>query len=169
MVRSGPKTIIPLFAADIIGLDVASIGIILSIGAAIDMTMFYPVGMIMDHFGRKFAIIPSFLIQGIGLLLIPLTASFSGLAIVAGFIGFGNGLGSGTMMTLGADLAPPDSRSEFLGMWRLIGDLGFTFGPLTAGEVAGAFALPIAAIVLASSGFLATLIFFLFVPETVKK
>lgn len=169
MVRTGRDVLIPLYGADVLGLDVAQIGWISSLASAIDMLLFYPVGMIMDRFGRKFAIVPSFFVQGIGLSLIPLTGGFSSLVAVAGLIGFGNGLGSGTMMTLGADLAPKEGRGEFLGMWRLIGDLGFTIGPLIAGAVAGALALPAAALVMGSSGLVATLVFLFLVPETVVK
>jgi len=169
MVRSGPKVIIPLYAADVLGLNITSIGAVIAIGAAIDMTLFYPTGVVMDRLGRKFAILPSFAIQGLGLALIPLAGSQTGLALVAALIGFGNGLGSGTMMTLGADLAPPATRSEFLGIWRLIGDTGFTIGPLVAGAVAGAFALPTAALVMAASGLTATAIFAFLVPETRKR
>jgi MFS family permease len=123
----------------------------------------------MDRWGRKYAIVPSFLVQGIGLALIPLTSGFLGLAAVGGLIGFGNGLGSGTMMTLGADLAPAAARGEFLGMWRLIGDLGFTLGPSIAGAVAAALALPAAALVMGSSGVVASTIFLFLVPETNKQ
>jgi len=169
MVRTGRDTIIPLYGADMLGLVVEQIGWISSLASAVDMLLFYPVGMVMDRFGRKFAIVPSFFVQGIGLALIPLTTGFTGLAVVAGLIGFGNGLGSGTMMTLGADLAPVQSRGEFLGMWRLIGDVGHATGPLLAGSVAAALTLPLASLVMGGSGIVATLIFAFLVPETVKK
>jgi MFS family permease len=169
MVRTGPAILFPLYGADVLGLDVAAIGAVLSTGAAVDMTLFYPTGVIMDRFGRKFAIIPSFLLQGLGLALIPLTQSFAGLAFVAGLVGLGNGLGSGTMLTLGADLAPPDSRGEFLGIWRLIGDTGGTVGPIIGGAIAGWLALPIAAVVMGSSGLLSSLIFATLVPETNRR
>jgi len=169
MVRTGRDTIIPLYGADMLGLVVEQIGWISSLASAVDMLLFYPVGMVMDRFGRKFAIVPSFFVQGIGLALIPLTTGFTGLAVVAGLIGFGNGLGSGTMMTLGADLAPVQSRGEFLGMWRLIGDVGHATGPLLAGSVAAALTLPLASLVMGGRGIVATLIFAFLVPETVKK
>jgi MFS family permease len=169
MVRTGRDALIPLYGADVLGLDVSQIGWIGSFASAIDMLLFYPVGMIMDRWGRKYAIVPSFIVQGIGLSLIPLTSGFSSLAAVAGLIGFGNGLGSGTMMTLGADLAPEDARGEFLGMWRLIGDVGFMLGPSVAGVVAAALALPAAALVMGSSGVVASMIFLLLVPETIKR
>jgi len=168
MVRTGRDTLIPLYGADVLGLDVSQIGWISTFASAIDMLLFYPVGMIMDRWGRKYAIVPSFLVQGIGLALIPLTGGFASLAAVAGLIGFGNGLGSGTMMTLGADLAPADARGEFLGMWSLIGDAGFMLGPSVAGAVAGLLALPTAALVMGSSGVIASAIFLFLVPETVK-
>jgi MFS family permease len=168
MVRTGRGVLIPLYGGDVLGLDVASIGWISSLASAIDMLLFYPVGLIMDRFGRKFAIVPSFFVQGVGLCLIPLAGGFASLAAVAGLIGFGNGLGSGTMMTLGADLAPASSRGEFLGIWRLIGDLGFMSGPLLAGLVAGALALPAAALVMGSSGLAAALVFTFLVPETAR-
>lgn len=60
----------------------------------------------MDRLGRKAAIVPSFVVQAVGMALIPLSHSYGGLLAVASLIGLGNGLGSGSMMTLGADLAP---------------------------------------------------------------
>ena len=51
-------------------------------------------------------------------------------------IAAGNGLGAGIVMTLGADAAPVDGRSQFLGAWRLCGDIGNTGGPLLVSAVA---------------------------------
>ena len=44
-------------------------------------------------------------------------------------LGFGNGIGSGMIMTLGADYSPAVGRAQFLGVWRLLADLGSTSGP----------------------------------------
>jgi MFS family permease len=169
MVRAGRAVIIPLYAADVIGLDVQAIGLIVSISAAVDMSLFYPAGLIMDRWGRKFAIVPCFLLQAIGMSLVPLTMSLAGLLMAAMLIGLGNGLGSGTMMTLGADLAPQNWRGEFLGVWRLVGDVGATGGPLVAGSVAGLLVLPAAAWAMAGAGLMAVAIFVLFVPETLRE
>ena len=70
-------------------------------------------------------------------------------------MGLGNGIGSGTMMTLGADLAPAPGHGEFLGVWRLIGDVGSTGGPLVVGALADAVGLALAAFGLAGVGVLA--------------
>ena len=129
------------------------------------MALFYPAGLLMDRLGRKAAIVPSFVIQAVGMALIPLAHSQGVLLAVASLIGLGTGLGSGSMMTLGADLAPRETRGEFLGVWRLIGDGGSSLGPLLVGQVSDLLALPAAALVMAVAGRGAGLIFALGVPE----
>ncbi|MGI9254218.1 MAG: MFS transporter, partial [Thermomicrobiales bacterium] len=76
------------------------------------------------------------------------------------------GLGSGAMMTLGADLAPPGATGEFLGVWRLIGDVGASAGPLVVGWVAASAGLTGGAYVLAAVGVGAALTIGLLVQET---
>ena len=166
MIRSGRQIIVPLYASYVLGLDVAAIGAIISISAAIDMALFLPAGILMDRVGRKAAIIPCFVILSIGMAMVPLTKSYGTLLIATTVMGFGNGIGSGTMMTLGADLAPADAVGAFLGVWRLIGDVGGAGGPLVVGGVAGLLGLAPSAFALAGVG-LASVVFFAFtVPET---
>lgn len=167
-IRSGRSIIIPLYG-DAIGLDLQSIGLIVSIAAAVDMSLFPVAGLVMDRLGRKFSIVPSFLIQGIGMALIPFMSGFSGLLLASCIIGFGNGLSSGTMMTLGADLAPQESLGQFLGLWRFIGDMGQAGGPLLVGGITDLFALAPATLVVAGIGIAASSIFALFVPETLHR
>ncbi|MGC9523184.1 MAG: MFS transporter [Anaerolineae bacterium] len=169
MIRSGRDTIIPLYASSVIGLDVDQVGLMLGIAAAVEMTMFLPAGWLMDNLGRKYSYVPSFGIQALAMALVPLTGGFGGLLACTTAIGLGNGLSSGGMMVLGADLAPPHARGEFLGVWRLIGDVGGTAGPAAVGFVADALALPAAALTMAASGLLATLIFGLALPETLEQ
>jgi len=169
MTRASWRTIIPLYGADVIGLEVEQIGLIMSALSAVDMSLFLPAGVIMDRWGRRFATVPSFALQGIGLALIPLTGNFAGLLGAGLLIGVGNGLGSGTMMTIGADLAPEHARGEFLGLWRLVGDTGAMAGPLVAGGVADLLTLSATALVAAAGGLGAALIFARWVPETLRR
>ena len=81
-------------------------------------------------------------------------------------MGFGNGIGSGTMMTLGADLAPAASVGSFLGVWRLIGDVGGAGGPVVVGSVADLIGLSASAYALAGIGVLSVILFAFTVPET---
>lgn len=166
MIRAGRQTIVPLYGSTVLGLDVAAIGTIVSLSSAIDMSLFVPAGFIMDRLGRKFASVPSFAILGIGMALIPFAHDYAGLFLATCVMALGNGLGSGAMMTLGADLAPREATGEFLGVWRLIGDIGGTGGPLVVGAAADALGLGFAAYMLAGVGFFAAATLVLFVRET---
>ncbi len=166
MIRTGWSTLIPLYGTDVLGLDVGQISAVISLLSVADASLSVPAGVIMDRLGRKFALVPSFGIQALGMILLPLTVNFAGLALAALVIGFGNGLGAGTMMTLGADLAPEQSRGEFLGVWRLIGDTGGMAGPLVVGGVADLLALPAASLVVAGCGLMAAAVFGRLMPET---
>ena len=79
--------------------------------------------------------VPVVLSMAVACLLLPLATDAVSVALVMALIACGNGLGSGIVMTLGADAAPDDGRSQFLGAWRLCGDIGNTGGPLLVGLV----------------------------------
>ncbi len=165
-IRSGRKIVLPLFGATVLGLSVEQVGWIVSIGAAFDVAMFPLAGWVMDRYGRKHAIVPSFLMQAVGMALVPLAGGFVGLAVASALIGFGNGMGSGTMMTVGADLAPDDAVGEFIGVWRLVGDGGSMGGPVLVGALADLLTLPVATVAIATVGVGAALTFAYGVPET---
>ena len=166
MIRAGREIIVPLYGGTVLGLDVAAVGVILTVSAAIDMSLFGIAGLLQDRMGRKWASVPSMIILGVGMAMVPLTAGYASLLAAAAVMGLGNGIGSGTMMTLGSDLAPRDAMGEFLGLWRLIGDGGNSGGPLVVGAVADLTGLALAAIVLAGVGALAASNLAWFVPET---
>ena len=165
-IRSGRKIVLPLFGATVLGLSVEQVGWIVSIGAAFDVALFPLAGWVMDRYGRKHAIVPSFLMQAVGMALVPLAGGFVGLAAAAALIGFGNGLSSGTMMTVASDLAPDDAVGEFIGVWRLLGDGGAMGGPIVVGALADLLTLPLATVAIASVGVGAALTFAYGVPET---
>lgn len=168
-VRQARNAVVPLYAAEVLGLDASSVGLIISLSYGTDMLMFIPAGQLMDRRGRKWAYVPSFLIQSLAMALVPLTAGFWSLALVTMAVGLGNGLGSGTMLTLGADLAPERGRGEFLGMWRFIGDGGSAAGPMIVGQVGQLAGLGLAPVVIAGIGLLAAALLGGLVPETLKR
>lgn len=168
-VRAGRRVLLPLYATQVLGLDVGVAGIIVSVSNLADMSLFYPAGMIMDRFGRKFAIVPSFVVQAVGMALIPLAGNAFWLGVAALLLGVGNGISSGTMLTLGADLAPRAAVAAFLGRWRLIGDAGFVAGPLAVGFVAQATGLGPSALVIAGTSACAAAWFAFLVPETLER
>ena len=165
MIRNGRQLLVPLYGSQI-GLSAEQIGSIVSISSAIDMSLFLPAGFLMDKLGRKFASVPSFIVLSIGMALVPFAAGYAGLLAATCVMGFGNGIGSGTMMTLGADLAPREATGEFLGVWRLIGDVGQSGGPLVVGGIADLLGLTLAALALSGVGLLSAATLLLFVRET---
>ncbi len=152
-VRGARQTVLPLWTEHL-GLSPATTSLIYGLCGAVDMLLFYPAGKIMDVAGRLWVAIPSMAIMGLSMLLLPLTHSVLTVGLVAVLLGVGNGLGSGILMTLGADVAPPGERSQFLGVWRLEIDIGNASGPLiiSAGASLGSLAGGVIAIGVLSAG-----------------
>ena len=146
-----------------------SIGIVTSLSFGTDLLMVYPAGVIMDRFGRKFAYVPSFFLQGLALSLIPFTTSFTELLVVAMGLGFSNGIGAGTMLALAGDLAPKTGRGDFLGLWRFVGDAGGASAPLIMGKVGDLAGLGASAFAAGISGVLAAALLGFLIPETLVK
>jgi hypothetical protein len=98
--------------------------------------------------------------------LVPLTDDFAGLLLVGVFLGVANGIGSGVNMTLGSDLSPVVGRSQFLGVWRLVSDIGTAGGPLLVAAVTSLASLAAAPVAVALVGLLGTGVMWWAVPET---
>ena len=165
--RAVRQLLIPLFGV-IVGLDTAAIGLIYALSAAVDMSMFYPVGVAMDRWGRKWTGIPSILVFVIGFVTLPLSQGFYSLLFSGALLGFANGLSVGLVQIMGMDLSPPYARGEFLGVWRLISDAGWATGPLLAGVLVDIASLSVASFSTAGLGFLGGVVFLFMVPETLK-
>jgi MFS family permease len=168
MVRQCRDVFLPLWG-DSIGLNVAQIGLVYGASSFIDAGMFYPVGHVMDRWGRKWAGVPSLLTLSLGLLILPVTTELYGFTLVAMLTGIGNGLGPGIVMTLGADFSPEGRRGEFLGVWRFISDVGSAGGPLAVSFIVGVASLALAAMVTAAFGFTGAAVMWLRVPETLRR
>jgi MFS family permease len=169
LMRATRTLLVPLFGVAI-GLDEASIGLIYSLSAGIDMCLFYPVGALVDRHGRKWSAVPSLTLFATALFVLPLASGFKSLLFVAGLLGLANGLGTGIVMIIGADLARrSDNRSQFLGVWRLIGDIGMSGAPLVSAALVSVASLGAASVFAASLGVVGALLMLMFVPETLER
>ena len=139
-VRATRQAVIPLWA-DQLALQASVASLIYGIAGGIDMLVFYPAGHVMDRKGRRWVAVPSMLVMGAALLLTPLTHGAWTLLLAAAVLGFGNGIGSGMVMTLGADHSPSVGRAHFLGVWRLMSDIGASCGPALLSLLAAALSL----------------------------
>lgn len=147
-VREGRYVVVPLIGDDL-GLSPTAVGALVTVGTAADLVLFPVAGYVLDRFGRLAAMVPSFGLIAIGLVVLGF-ADTTGAAVVAGAImGTGNGLSSGSLLTLGSDLAPADAPGPFLAAIAVIQDVGKIIGPLLVGFVGSAASLGTASLVLA--------------------
>jgi MFS family permease len=113
--------------------------------------------------------VPCLAVMSVGMLLVPLTGGFGTMVIVGLFIGFGNGLGSGIVMTLGADFSPVMGRAQFLGAWRVCGDLGTAGGPLIVTAATALASLAAASITMGALGGVGVALMLFLMPETLRR
>ncbi len=139
-VRATRQAVIPLWA-DHLALEASVASLIFGLANGIDMLVFYPAGKLMDRKGRLWVVLPCTLVMGLALLLMPLSVDATGLLLAAALLGFGNGIGSGMVMTLGADHSPRQGRAHFLGVWRLMSDIGSSCGPALLSLLAAVLSL----------------------------
>jgi MFS family permease len=139
-VRASRQVVIPLWA-DHLAMAPAVASLVYGLAGGIDMLVFYPAGKVMDHKGRGWVAVPSMVIMGLAMVAMPWTSGFTTLLLASLAIGFGNGIGSGMIMTLGADHSPRHGRAHFLGVWRLLSDIGSSCGPALLSFLAGSLSL----------------------------
>lgn len=116
----------------------------IGIAASLDLFLFYTSGQVMDRWGRRAAAVPTMFLLGLTMFALPFTQDEWGILWIGLAMSIANGLGSGLIMVLGADLAPPDARGEFLSAFRLMIDTStsitapiLSFAAVTVGLGAG--------------------------------
>ncbi|HET9020896.1 MAG TPA: MFS transporter [Ornithinibacter sp.] len=145
LARSSRVVVVPLWAEHI-GLDAAQTSLVFAAAAFVEVVLFWPAGTVMDRHGRVWVAVPVAVILGVGLVALPLTTTLAGVAALALVMGVGNGLGSGIVMTLGADAAPMVGRAPFLGVWRLLSLVGHNGASIVVGAVAAVASIGVASV-----------------------
>jgi MFS family permease len=103
----------------------------------------------------------------VGLAVLPLSQGFYSLLAAAVLLGFANGIGTGVVMIIGADLARASGRhGQFLGLWRLMGDVGMSGAPLLVGTIVNGAGLAAASLTVAGLGVVGALAMAFIVVET---
>ncbi|MFG6278355.1 MFS transporter [Microbacterium sp. 5K110] len=146
-VRSARQVVLPLWGVSL-GLDASTIALVVGVSGAIDFALFYASGQVMDRFGRLWAALPAMVLMGAGFFALSFTHELDSaamwFAMFAAVLGVGNGLSSGILLTLGADIAPPTEPAAFLGSWRTLTDAGGAIAPLIISALTAAVSLPVA-------------------------
>ena len=134
---------LPLWAL-YIHLPVETAALYIGIAGALDFALFYSSGQLVDRFGRRWAAMPTLVGMAISLFALSLAQDSTGFLIVALALSLSNALGSGLVMVIGADLAPPDARNEFLAFYRLMIDGGVALTAPAISILTLFFGLPLA-------------------------
>lgn len=169
--RQVRQVVLPVWAISI-GLDEATTSLVIGVAAAVDFSLFFLGGWIMDRFGRLWTILPCAVGLSVGLIALAFTHDlgarvgwYIGIAL---FLALANGLGAGILMTLGADLADRRNPAPFLGAWRFTTDLGGAAAPVLVTALTAAFSLSIGVGVLGGIGLVGAAMLRYFVPRFVS-
>ncbi len=168
LLRSSRQVILPLWAVHL-QLDVSHTALIMGIAGTVDFALFYSSGQIMDRFGRAWSAVPSMIGLGLAHIALVFSGDVTSFAVVAVAMSVANGIGSGILMTMGADLAPRDDPAPFLGAWRFLSDSGSAAAPAIISAVTAAISLASAAAGLGVVGLLGALMLARYIPRYVPK
>ena len=171
-VRSARQVVLPLWGVSL-GLDAQTIALVVGVSGAIDFALFYASGQVMDRFGRLWAALPAMVLMGSGFLVLSLThdgdMAVLWFGMLAAVLGVGNGLSSGILMTLGADVAPRREPAAFLGSWRMLSDIGGSAAPLLVSGVTAIASLSVASAAIGVIGLLGAAGFLRWIPRYVPR
>ena len=117
------------------GYDAAAISLAYGAGAAAELLLFLPGGVIMDRFGRLAVLAPCMIGLGAGLIALPFAVDYGVFVLVVAGMGVANGLGAGINKTLSVDYTPAFNRARYLGYWNTIVGTGELAGPALVATV----------------------------------
>jgi MFS family permease len=166
--RASRTVILPLWALSI-GISDAQTALIIGIAGSVDFALFYASGQIMDRYGRLASALPSMIGLALGHFTLMFTHdlpdSVTWFIVAAMVLSLANGLGSGILMTLGADLADKTNPAPFLGAWRFTGGIGGASAPLILAGVTAVASISIAAGVMGVLGLVGAGVLARYIPR----
>jgi DHA1 family multidrug resistance protein-like MFS transporter len=164
----GLFNVIPVLARDRLALTADRIGFGLALASLVGLVLAYPAGVMVDRYGRKAVIVPSTIMAGVSLALFVLAPSYAWFLAACVAWSVASGVSGAAPITYAADVAPPGMNAAAMSTFRMLGDLGYVFGPIVLGlvtDVAGADrALGGTAVLLVA----VALLFARFAPETYR-
>jgi len=159
-----------LYAAFAYHLGAREIGYLATGATLIAWPIGFLAGWMMDRLGRKWTMVPGF--GGVGVAMAALAASsYLHLSLTWFVVLFMLGmvvqsLTSGSIQTVGADVAPPEARGTFLGLWSFTGQAAMTLSPFVFALLADTVNYGASFLFTAASGAVVAFLLVRHVPET---
>jgi DHA1 family multidrug resistance protein-like MFS transporter len=156
--RSGIRTdILPLYASNVVGLEPAAIGTLISFSTITNVVFTIPFGYAIDLIGRKPVIMWCIFFTAVADIGFTFGNSFWTLAIAAVALGAATAGAAEAPLSLSTDASYGERRGLAMGVYRLVADLGLMLGPVLLGTTAdfGGLRLPfyvMAAILIVNAG-----------------
>ena len=147
--------------------DNANIGIITAIYPTVWGIGQLFTGKMSDHYSKKEMLFWGMLLQGLAILLIPLSSEFYILASISAILGLGTALVYPTFLSTIAQATSPKQRAESIGTFRLWRDLGYAFGAVISGVTADLFGIEYAIFLIGGLTIISSLIIKIRMPEQI--
>jgi MFS family permease len=167
VVRTGGLfVIVPMLAAQLLGLTTGAIGFALMVGSVCGLVAAYPAGSLADRFGRKMVIVPATVMTGVSMLLFCFAPNYAWFVAACIAWAVASSVGGSAPAAYAADSAPPGMNAGAMSTFRMMSDAGYVIGPLAVGLAADIWG-PVAALL--ASAFLLVAVgvaFALIAPET---
>lgn len=125
-------------------------------------------GKMSDVYSKKKMLFWGMLLQGLSILLIPISSTFSLLIILSFLLGLGTALVYPTFLATIAQATSPKQRAESIGTFRLWRDLGYAFGAVISGITADIFGIEYAIYLIGILTVISSLIIKFRMPETIQ-
>ncbi|MFN8458403.1 MAG: MFS transporter [Anaerolineae bacterium] len=125
-------TVFPLYGGIVLGLSTGAIGMVIGLSTIVRFVLSLVGGHLSDRFGRRVVLVPGLLLVGLGTALLSLASNVMLYWLVMLIFSLGR-FGNNVPATVLADHAPASRWGFFMGLNRLMGDLGTVFGPLAMG------------------------------------
>lgn len=125
-----------IYSTETLGVSMTIAAALMTINSGFGIVASFIAGPVIDRLGRKWIMVISLLVNGIGYLFLSGADSFLQFSVLMILIGVSQPLyriGGDAMM---ADLLPPDQRADGYALLRLSNNLGVAIGPALGGFLA---------------------------------
>ena len=138
--RSGSQnTVLPLLGSAQFQIGPAKLGYAFTVIALLNLLTINVAGIICDRFGRKVAIVPSCLLCGVAIASFTFGQTYLHFLLSCALLGISTGIGGPAPAAYVADLDLPGGRGLSLGIFRTMGDVGLSVGPVLLGWISDQF------------------------------